>query len=246
MIKVIINADDFGYCRAVNYGIVDAHKMGILTSTTLMTNMPGAEHAAQLAKENPTLGVGIHLVLTCGSPLIKEHRTIVDENGDFKKLKSYEEDFEVDPEEIYIEWKAQIEKFLSFGLIPTHLDSHHHINSFKKIYKVFLKLASEYKLPIRNNISKNTYDISKEFKTTDFFAGELHESMVNDLSTENIFREYESIEIMCHPAYIDNFILNSSSFVYPRLEELEILIDKVIIDGIKENKNIKLISYKDL
>lgn len=246
MLKLIINADDFGYSRAVNYGIMDAHKMGILTSTTLMTNMPGAEHAAKLAKENDTLGVGVHLVLTCGRPLIQGHKTIISENGDFKKLSFYEQDFQVDLQEVYNEWKAQIEKFLSFGLIPTHLDSHHHINSFGNIYNVFLKLAKEYNLPIRNNIKKELYDISKEFKSTDFFAGELNEVMVNVVNLENNFKDYETVEIMCHPAYVDQLLLKSSSFVFPRLEELEILTDKRINEDIKGSKNIKLISYRDL
>lgn len=246
MLKLIINADDFGYSRAVNYGILDAHKTGILTSTTLMTNMPGTEHAVCLAKENHTLGIGVHLVLTCGNPLLKGHKTLVNENGSFKKLSFYQENFYVDLVEVYNEWKAQIEKFLSFGLTPTHLDSHHHINSFGNIYKVFLKLAKEYKLPIRNNIRKEIYDISKEFKCTSFFAGELDESMVNVINLNNNFKGYETVEIMCHPAYIDNFLLNGSSFVYPRLKELEILIDKEVNESIRNNKNIKLISYKEL
>ena len=67
--KLIINADDFGYSNGVNYGIIDAFKNGILTSTTCLTNMPGFNHAIQLAKENPNLGIGIHLTLTCGKPL---------------------------------------------------------------------------------------------------------------------------------------------------------------------------------
>jgi len=246
VLKLIINADDFGYSRAVNYGIMDAHKMGILTSTTLMTNMPGAEHAVKLAKENDTLGVGVHLVLTCGRPLIQGHKTIISENGDFKKLSFYEQDFQVDLQEVYKEWKAQIEKFLSFGLIPTHLDSHHHINSFGNIYNVFLKLAKEYNLPIRNNIKKQVYDISKDFKCTNFFAGELNKDMVNIINIEKNFKDYRTVEIMCHPGYLDNFLLNSSSFTNLRLSELEMLIDKKVNEDIKSNKNIKLISYREL
>ncbi len=56
--KVIFNSDDFGYSYGVNYGILDAYQRGILTSTTLMANMPGFEHAVKLKKEVPGLGVG--------------------------------------------------------------------------------------------------------------------------------------------------------------------------------------------
>lgn len=66
MKKVIINADDFGYSAAVNAGIIKAYQDGVLTSTTLMANMSGRDGAIQLAKENQGLGVGGHLVLTCG------------------------------------------------------------------------------------------------------------------------------------------------------------------------------------
>lgn len=54
MKKLIINADDFGYSRAVTYGILDSYKTGILTSTTMMMNTEATEHAVEAAKENPT------------------------------------------------------------------------------------------------------------------------------------------------------------------------------------------------
>ena len=59
--KVIFNSDDFGYSHGVNYGIVDAYQRGILTSTTLMANMPGFEHAVKLKKELPDLGVWVFI-----------------------------------------------------------------------------------------------------------------------------------------------------------------------------------------
>ena len=115
MKKLIINADDFGYSRAVTYGILDSYKTGILTSTTMMMNTEATEHAAETAKENPELGVGVHLVLTFGKPLLNTHKTIVDEGGNFRKLSIYENgNFEIDLEEVYKEWRAQIEKFLSY------------------------------------------------------------------------------------------------------------------------------------
>src|SRR5699024_11986375 len=103
MLKLIINADDFGYSRAVNYGIIDAHKKGVLTSTTLMTNMPGAEHAYKLGKEYNHLGIGVHLTLTCGKPLLDNHQTLVDADGNFKKLHHYQGKFHVDQDELYQE-----------------------------------------------------------------------------------------------------------------------------------------------
>lgn len=57
MTKLIINADDFGFTEATNYGIIDCFNKGVLTSTTIMANMPGFNHAIKLAKEYQNLGV---------------------------------------------------------------------------------------------------------------------------------------------------------------------------------------------
>ena len=67
MKKLILNADDFGLTRGVNEGIIRAHREGILTSATLMACGPAFDHAVELAKQSPTLGVGCHLVLVGGS-----------------------------------------------------------------------------------------------------------------------------------------------------------------------------------
>ena len=62
-IRLITNADDFGFTREVNEGIVEAHRNGILTATTLMANGAAFEHAVGLAQETPSLDIGCHLVL---------------------------------------------------------------------------------------------------------------------------------------------------------------------------------------
>ncbi|MEG6573839.1 chitin disaccharide deacetylase [Caldibacillus debilis] len=247
MKKLIINADDFGYSRSVNYGIIDAHQLGILTSTTLMTNMPGAGHAAELAKANPSLGVGVHLVLTCGKPLLKHHKTIADMNGNFRRLDYYKGAFTIDLDEVYEEWKAQIEKFLSFGLIPTHLDSHHHIHSFGNIPEVFLTLAKEYRLPVRGNMPKDWMDTARQkgIKTTDYFCYQI-ETVLKDHTLEQLFENYDSIEIMTHPAYLDKSVIANSSYAYPRVDELEMLIHPELVRKVKSFTDIKLATYRDI
>lgn len=140
MSKLIINADDFGFSKSVNYGIIDSYREGILTSTTLMANTPAFEHAVELAKENPGLGVGVHLVLTFSKPLIKNARTIVDKNGNFYKAFVYgTEKIEIDEQELYNEWDEQIQKVIESGIKPTHLDAHQHSNTYsEKHLKIFL------------------------------------------------------------------------------------------------------------
>src|SRR5699024_10717333 len=162
-----------------------------------MTNMPGANHAYQLGKEHPTLGIGVHLTLTCGRPLLNSHHTIVDADGNFKKLHYYKQLFYVDPEEVYDEWKAQIEAFLASGLKPTHLDSHHHVNNLESILPIFKQLAKEYDLPVRNNFKQGE---TERFVTTDVFEYQ-PETLLAD--TEKILAHFEGVdvvEVMCHPA----------------------------------------------
>jgi chitin disaccharide deacetylase len=240
--KLIINADDFGYSRSVNYGIVDAHTEGVLTSTTLMTNMPGAEHAYELGEKHKSLGIGIHLTLTCGKPILKNHCTLVDADGNFKKLYHYQKLFHIDANELYAEWKAQIESFLDTGLIPTHLDSHHHINNLEPILPVFLELAKEYKLPVRHN-----FKIKPEFgsiTTTDYFEYN-PEILLGDIKT--VLHEYkkaQTIEVMCHPAYLDKSLMIGSSYATPRIEELAMLLHPDIKR--KLQRHFQLITYREL
>lgn len=248
MKKLIINADDFGYSRGINFGIVDAHQLGVLTSTTFMTNMPGADHAAELSKQHQELGVGIHLVLTCGKPLLNQHKTIVDSNGYFRKVDFYKGAFTIDYEEVYQEWKAQIEKFLSYGLTPTHLDSHHHTNSFGDIPNIFIKLAKEYDLPVRNNMVPKYSRILQEegVKTTDSFLYVLESSIKDNQTLDQIFEGNHSVEVMTHPGYLDKEILSGSSFSYPRVDELELLMSEKIIELFRNRNDIQLSTFKDI
>ena len=119
--QLIINADDFGMTQANTIGILVAHSQGVLTSTTCMTNMPYAHFALKQAEKFPDLGVGIHLVLTVGRPLIEGAHSYTDANGNFIRPKDYpDRKPHGDSEELYREWKAQIEKFIEMaGHKPT-------------------------------------------------------------------------------------------------------------------------------
>ncbi|GAE25618.1 cellobiose phosphotransferase system YdjC-like protein [Halalkalibacter wakoensis JCM 9140] len=123
MITIVCNADDFGYSRGVNHGIIDAHKYGVVNSATMMMNMPGTEHAILQAKENPSLHVGIHLVLTCGIPLSKGLKTIITDEGKFFRKPDVLFNSEMDLKEVEKEWRAQIDRFYSSGLKASHFDS---------------------------------------------------------------------------------------------------------------------------
>ncbi|AIF65810.1 polysaccharide deacetylase [Terribacillus saccharophilus] len=241
MKKLIINADDFGYSRAINYGIMDCFQYGVLSSATFMANMPGAEHAADLAKQNPGLGVGVHLVLTCGEPILENHKTIVDVSGKFRKLAFYESAFNIELDEVYNEWKAQIERFLSYGLKPTHLDSHHHINTYKGIRDIFCQLAAEYNLPVRKNM-----ELPSNLKHPDQFEYYVEQILSDESSLMGAFQEADTVEVMCHPGYLDKAVVGGSSYTYPRLDELELLMSDRVEQVLKNCKDVKLTTFESL
>lgn len=231
MIKLIVNADDFGYSRGVNFGIMDAHKSGIVNSTTMMMNMLGTGHAIELAKENPTLKAGIHLVLTCGKPLLKNVPSLIDENGDFKRLNRIKEFNDIHLTDLENEWTAQIEKFLASGLVPTHLDSHHHVHGIKEFYPIIKKLAVKYDLPVR--LTENRLEGVKPF--TDMFFGDFYGETI----PEDYFKRLgekaadgQSVEVMCHPAYLDDEVMKNSSYNIMRLRETSILLSTVLPDNV--------------
>ncbi|MCB5954206.1 carbohydrate deacetylase [Enterococcus sp. CWB-B31] len=248
MSKVIINADDFGYSRGVNFGIIDAHQKGVLSSTTIMANMPGFEHAVCLAKDNPDLGIGVHLTLTCGCPLLNTVPSIITETGEFHHLSFYENKFEIDTQELYMEWEAQIEKVFAQGIQPTHLDSHHHVNSITGITEVFVKLARRYQLPVRNNFS-----VPEDLKTTNRFYATFdrlacEKPIWQHMNRNNLLQEcetYELVEVMCHPGYIDDELLNRSSFSNNRPYIIKELMNEKYPELFKEY-HIQLNTYADI
>lgn len=222
--KVIINADDFGYTKAVTEGIIEGYHRGIIRSTTALCNMGYVEYGKKLLKDCPDLAVGVHLTLTLGKSLT-ENQTLTDEFGYFYKPEMLREHM-FDPQEVYLEFKAQIEKYIEiFGRKPSHLDSHHGMHDFHDNYLATERLAKEYQLPVRRY---SDYLFVKEF--------------VNEkISVEgliDILEKYKNknIEIMTHPGNCDLELYEKSSYSLNRVVELSILCHQDIKDYIKENK----------
>lgn len=234
MIQLIVNADDFGFSSGVNYGIIDTHLNGIVNSATMMMNMEGTEHAIQLAKEHPSLQVGIHLVLTCGKPLLQDVGSLTNEEGYFHSLSELHlKKDSVHLEEVEREWTAQIEKFLSSGVPLTHMDSHHHVHTIEELLPVVQRLSKKYNLPVRANGIDQIQGVEpfSDVALFDFYGDGL-EAMYFDKLKES-FTQPIKIEVMAHPAYLDTALLNGSSYTYKRIEEVDILKTVVLPVGIQ-------------
>ena len=143
--RLIVNADDFGLAGSVSTGIIDVYQAGQLSSTTLMVNMPGTEEAVDLAERHPGLGVGLHFNLTEGRPLT-DARSLVDSDGAFLlrgELIRRSIRGRVEPSEIARELTAQLDRFVSLGLTPTHLDSHQHVHMVPTVFRAMAPVLRE-------------------------------------------------------------------------------------------------------
>lgn len=251
MAKLIINADDFGLCKGVNLGIIEGFTEGALTSTSMMANMIGFDNAIIFAKENPKLPIGAHLTLTTGYPVSSNIKSLVDDNGQFKKIDSYidgEQISKIDLEEVEKEWISQIEKLIEHDIKPCHLDTHHNIQNIPGIKEVFLNLARKYSLPTRYTLNADR-DIKSPDKLVEYFDKiPSIKGFWKEMELDNLIKDcknYSLIETACHPGYVDHYLLKNSSFNTIRALTLFELKDEKFLKTIREN-NIELISYKDL
>lgn len=148
---LIVNADDLGISPSVSEGIITSHKKGIVTSTSVMVNVPSAKDGFLKAQTRaPKLGLGLHITLSYGSPVLpaKEVQSLVDDDGNFLPFPLLAE---FSPEELRTEIYAQFDQFIQLsGKIPDHLDSHQFMaNVHPTAFEAMLELATEHKIPIR-------------------------------------------------------------------------------------------------
>jgi chitin disaccharide deacetylase len=141
---LIINADDFGMSRGISDGILLAHRYGVLTSTSLMVNMPASEYAVERLSSAPRLSAGVHLNICQGRPIsaARDVPTLVNASGDFhppalmvRKLWRWQ----VSSRDLEREFLAQISWMQNRGLVPTHADSHHHMHIYPAAAAAFAR-----------------------------------------------------------------------------------------------------------
>lgn len=220
--RLIVNADDFGISNAVNRAILESIECGLVTSTSIMANMPGFEDALIHVHEHASLGgkIGVHLNLTEGRPLsrpILDCPAFCNGRGGFV-YKRQRPMFRLSRQEkmaVYTEMKTQLERVLAAGIHPTHLDSHHHIHTEWAIAPLVCRLGREYgitRIRLTRNMGKvpglprriykkvfNRWRIGnrRDFQNTDLF-GDIEDCKA---FTRHQSVEGKSIEIMVHPLF---------------------------------------------
>ncbi len=151
--KLIVNADDYGRSPGISQGILQAHREGIVTSTTIMINQPGVKAQLLEALAFSDLGIGLHLVFTAGKPLLPptDIPSLVDEDGIFLEQHTlWARPESVSSAHLWSELNAQVEQFVALaGQLPDHLDCHHFVYLFPPFFQVYVELAAHFRLPLR-------------------------------------------------------------------------------------------------
>ena len=219
---LIVNGDDFGASPGINRGIIAAHRCGILTSTSLIVNVPWSEEAVRLSRAVPALSVGLHAHIICAG---REGAT-----------------GPIDDDRCRAELHRQFFYFQALlGRPPTHLDSHHNVHRDPRLRPHFFDLARQYGLPLREHSPVHYFS-----KFYGQWGGETHleqisvESLIWMLKTE---LQEGVTELSCHPGYVDSDF--PSSYSAERETELRTLCDPLIRQVLAE-QSIQLVSFSDL
>jgi predicted glycoside hydrolase/deacetylase ChbG (UPF0249 family) len=258
---LIPNADDFGYTRDVNEGIIHAHRQGILTATTLMATGAEFDHAASLARENRSLDVGVHLVLV-GSEGFPPTVTQLIQQIARRRIHIYEE------------LVAQVRKVQSAGIRPTHLDTHKHTHLLPPVLNAVARISSEFQIPWvrrpfdlplhaggipwkRRLVSKTLGFARARFhrvlsrsgcRTTDYFAGFQMTGHYDAPELARLIRQLPEgvTEFMCHPGFCTQELqATRTRLKESRRRELDALTSREVRQAIEES-NVTLARYPEI
>ena len=152
--QLVVNADDLGLTIGVNDGIFDAHDLGILTSASLFANAPATDDAIRRARWHRSLGVGAHLTLVDGAPILHSRQVPSLVTGDGRFRRSWKPFIvaclrgRISLREVELELTGQIERLQKSGVALTHLDAHKHVHAYPPIFAIVARLAVRFGIPV--------------------------------------------------------------------------------------------------
>lgn len=157
-IRLIVNADDFGYFNCVSRGILESIGSGAVTATGIMANGPSLEKNLRLLQESDaSVDLGVHLNLSLGSPLTPDMRQcLMRWHGKFPgkfALAAAVLTGRIRPEAVKVEWIAQIERCLDLGVELLFLNSHEHVHMLPALNSVYQDLAATYRIPFVRHVT---------------------------------------------------------------------------------------------
>ncbi|MBZ5581048.1 MAG: ChbG/HpnK family deacetylase [Acidobacteriia bacterium] len=264
---MVINADDFGFTPDVNEGIVEAHRRGILTATTMMANGAAFDDALRLARETPSLDIGAHLVLI-GGPSMLTGRPLPLTVPQLLKAMARREI------PIYEELRAQVRRIVDAGLCPTHLDAHKHTHVAPPVLDAVARVGEEFGIrwvrrpfdfplnslpvpPMKRLVSRSLGLLRRRFhrvltahgcRTTDHFAGF---QITGRFRTSELVQLMGVIpggttELMCHPGRCREPLRNARTRLKESRErELDALVSPEVRAAVERN-GIEVVNYAEL
>jgi len=266
--QLVVNADDFGFTPDVNQGIVEAHRHGILTATTLMANGAAFDDALCQARETPTLDIGAHLVLIGGESLVTRRpfpQTVPQLVSALLKREI----------RVYDELAAQVRRILSAEIRLTHFDTHKHTHLAPPVLDAVARLAEESgvkwvrrpldfplsatgEVPRLKRLTSNALGLTRRrfhrvlerhgCRTTDHFAGFQITGRFRAAELVELMRVLPegSTELMCHPGRCGSALrAGRTRLKESREQELEALIAPEVRAALSQH-GIELVNYEAL
>jgi predicted glycoside hydrolase/deacetylase ChbG (UPF0249 family) len=261
--RLILNADDFGLTAGVNRAILELHRAGVLTSASLMARAAATDEAMELARAKPSLGVGCHVVLVDGEPVLSAQNlpTLLDLRtgrfhpmlGVFLKLLLTGR---IRSSEIEAETTAQINLLHSNGLRLTHIDTHKHAHMFRAVRNPFepaWSLRATHGAPwIRRaevrllRLLEPTFRriVAEEgFTTTDGALGVLATGTLDSKTISSLLRNLPegAWELVTHPGYNDSDLAQAHTRLLASRET-----EREALSALEQFPGIERISFADL
>jgi hopanoid biosynthesis associated protein HpnK len=269
--RLIVNADDFGRSHSINEAVIRAHREGILTSASLMTNEPGFDEAVKLANENPKLGVGLHLTLLCGHSALPPEKIpgLVNPRGEFSEnpvATGFRYFFNRSLREpLRAEIHAQFARFHATGLPLDHVDGHLHLHLHPVVFGILM--ADAEKLGIqRMRFTRDCLARSRRMARGRWFYRISHAAIYQWLSNrareplrQRGIKHAQITFGLLQDSHVDEeYVLkllpelppgDSELYSHPSLDEFKHEFDALVSPRVKElvkKLGIELIRYQDL
>ena len=269
--RLIVNADDFGRSASINQAVIRAHREGILTTTSLMVNEPAFEEAVALARENPTLGVGLHLTLLCGHATLPPEAIpgLVNANGEFSNHPpgaGFRYFFQRSLREpLRREIHAQFQKFRATRLPLDHINGHLHLHLHPAVFRILMADAGQLGIT-RLRLTFDPFLLNLRVASGHLAYRALHAAIYHSLSArarpalaQRGIRHTEAVFGLLQNARVDEGYVtrllpqlpvgDSELYSHPSLDEFKNEFDALISARVQEQVKqlgIKLIRYQDL
>ncbi len=269
--RLVVNADDFGRSDEINAAVIRAHREGILTSASLMVNEPACAAAVALARENPRLGVGLHLTFLSGRSALRHDQIpgLVNERNEFTQnpvRAGFRYFFQRGlREQLRAEIRAQFQRFAATGLKLDHVNGHLHLHLHPVIFGLLMEEAAGCGIT-RMRLTRDPFRLNLRLAPGHLWYRAQHALIFHslarrarpELAGRGIAYTGAVFGLLQNARVDENYVLNllpelpagdSELYSHPSLREFrhefEALVSPRVVDLVKAQR-IQLVRYQDL